>query len=203
MKISIVCLFSQSHLVSAFLPSMSPRVRQFKLYDYDSSSEDANKWISTDETYEKIQDWESDVAKRKDGSLWSSFESSEDDDSSTTSSSTSTDLLDDGEAWLDALASVAADEIEFINVEAERADKVRQMQEWGFEAETIKNALDVAIDDSAEIDVENDMLEKFKEETAKSGFGMYLDDEIDMETVESHVSTYCDCNVVFLFIVTC
>jgi hypothetical protein len=133
------------------------------------------------------------MAKRQDGSLWSNFESSsngDDDDDTNSDSASSTPSVDsdDGEAWLDALASVAADEIEFINTEAERADKVRQMQEWGFEAETIKNTLDVAVDDSAEIDEDNEVFEMFKEETAKTGFGMYLDDEVDMETVESHVS---------------
>jgi|AntRauTorckE5430_2_1112549.scaffolds.fasta_scaffold02348_3 hypothetical protein len=131
---------------------------------------------------------------RKDGSLWSSFspeEDSSEESSLPSSNSTSTvDLLDDGEAWLDVLASVAADEIDFINTEAERADKARQMQEWGFEAETIQNALGIAVDESNEIDEDNEMFEKFKEETKKTGFGMYLDDEVDPLTVESHVSSF-------------
>jgi len=161
-----------------------------------NEDDDANRWISTDETYEKLDGWESDMQARKDGSLWSSFspeeESSKESGSETSSSSLSSnsasgiDALDDGEAWLDALASVAADEIEFINTEAERADKARQMQEWGFEAETIKNALGVEVDDSNEIDEDDEVFEKFKEETRKTGFGMYLDDEVDPLTVESH-----------------
>lgn len=186
-------LLSHCTSILAFVPSIQHSIRRSTSKLYDFNSDDANKWISSDETYEKLDDWETDMAKRKDGSLWSDFTSSskggEDEDSSSSSSS-STAEFDDGEAWLDALANVAAEEIEFINIEAERADKVRQMQEWGFEAETIKNALDVAIDDSAEIDEENELFEAFKEETAKSGFGMYLDDEVDMETVESHVSVY-------------
>jgi len=184
-------LLSHCTSILAFVPSIQHSIRRSTSKLYDFNSDDANKWISSDETYEKLDDWEADMAKRKDGSLWSDFASSseggEDEDSSSSSSS-STAEFDDGEAWLDALANVAAEEIEFINIEAERADKVRQMQEWGFEAETIKNALDVAIDDSAEIDEENELFEAFKEETAKSGFGMYLDDEVDMETVESHTT---------------
>jgi len=135
------------------------------------------------------------MSERQDGSLWSSFSTDDDgnDDGSTSaSSSIDVDNMDDGEAWLDQLASVAADEIAFINTEADRADKMRQMQEWGFEADTIKATLDLATDESAEIDKENDVFEKFKEETAKTGFGMYLDDEPDPETVESHTTVDID-----------
>ena len=194
MKIPTISLLllSQPLSTNAFQPSIHLPIRRSNTRLYELDSEDANKWISTDETYEKLDDWETDMAKRQDGSLWSNFESSsngdDDDTNSDSASSTPSVDSDDGEAWLDALASVAADEIEFINTEAERADKVRQMQEWGFEAETIKNTLDVAVDDSAEIDEDNEVFEMFKEETAKTGFGMYLDDEVDMETVESHVS---------------
>ena len=164
------------------------------LRSYNNEDDDANKWISTDETYEKLDDWKSQMQSRKDGSLWSSFTPDESNSNSTDTDTTSTlaseseDPLDDGEAWLDVLASVAADEIDFINTEADRADKMRQMQEWGFEASTIQNTLGVATDDSNEIDVENTVYEKFKEETAKSGFGMYLDDDVDLTTVESHTT---------------
>jgi hypothetical protein len=34
------------------------------------------------------------------------------------------------------LQSIGAEEVEFNMVEAERADKVRQMQEWGFDDKT-------------------------------------------------------------------
>lgn len=186
-----LCLFVSLSTTNAFQPSINLPIRRpyTKLNEYESG--DANKWISTDETYEKLDDWETDMKKRHDGSLWSSFQSSEendDDDDANSASASSPVALDDGEAWLDALASVAADEITFINKEAERADKVRQMQEWGFEAETIKNTLDVAVDDSAEVDLDNKLFEAFKEETKKTGFGMYIEDEIDLEQVESHVS---------------
>lgn len=163
------------------------------LFNYKDPSQDSNAWISADDTYDQIGDWEDQLAKRMNGTLWSSFSVDEDDENdgstrgSSSSSSNALDVdLDDGEAWLDALSSIAAEEIEFINTEADRADKVRQMQEWGFESETIERALGVAMDESNEIDEDNVVFERFKEETAKTGFGMYLDDEVDKTTVESH-----------------
>jgi hypothetical protein len=163
------------------------------LFSYNDPSQDSNTWISADDTYENINDWEEQLAKRADGSLWSSFENVDDDNNddqeASSSSANVVEMMDSGEeAWLDTLSSIAAEEIEFINVEAERADKVRQMQEWGFEKETIEKALGVAMDDTNEIDEDNVVLEQFKQETAKTGFGLYLDDEVDKSTVESHVS---------------
>jgi hypothetical protein len=171
------------------------------LYSYNDPSQDSNTWISADDTYENISDWEEQVAKRMDGSLWSSFETVDNDDSPGTSASANVEV-DDGEVWLDTLSSIAAEEIEFINTEADRADKVRQMQEWGFESETIEKALGVAVNDKNEIDKDNMVFEKFKKETAKTGFGMYLDDEVDKATVESHVSLikivlYIECYLFF------
>ena len=162
---------------------------------YKNNEEDSNRWISVDETYDP--DWESQLQKRQDGSLWSSFLPSDDDGSKedaneSSSISSSIDGLDDGEAWLDTLASVAAEEINFISEEADRADKLLQMQEWGFEPDTIKNTLNLAVDESLEIDKENEVFEKFKEETAKTGFSMYLNDDEDLTTVESHTTVEVD-----------
>lgn len=212
------CTHHITPIVQAFtIPSTTfalarTRTKQFHQLDFDykysrkfstppnddnvgaSSSDDgdANRWISTDETYDP--QWENEVMKRQDGSLWSSFESTSDDDESNSNGpkSESSSVVDDGEIWLEALASVAADEINFINKEADRADKQRQMQEWGFEVDTIANTLDLAKDDRDEIDVTNDVFEAFKEETAKTGFGMYLDDDEDLETVESHTRVEFD-----------
>ena len=161
---------------------------------YNSGEADGNKWTSSQSEENEEEDWEDTMAKRKDGTLWSTFDSSNDNDESlgNTSSSNSDNFDDDGEAWLDTIASISADEVNFMNTEADRADKVRQMQEWGFTAESISSTLGVNTDDSAEIDPENEMLEKFKEETARTGFGMYLDDDIDLQTVESHSTVECD-----------
>ncbi len=166
----------------------------------ENSSYDANKWQSSSiPPYGEQQDWEETLSARQDGSLWSSFASDDngDDESNQKSSSNANaDADDDGEeAWFDAIAQISADEIDFINVEADRADKVRQMQEMEFSSESIAATLGVEVDDSKEVDAEeNELLEKFKEETGKAGggFGLYVEEEYDMETVESHVMVEID-----------
>ena len=158
----------------------------------DDITYDPNKWLSSDEqTSLGDASWEETLAGREDGSLWSSFASSDDvtdsDDSSETTKDETTDTADGGEeAWLDALASIAADEIEFMSKEADRADKVRQMQEMGFSSDSISSTLGVAVDEERETDDTNEVFEAFKEETAKSGFGLMVDDDVDLQTVESH-----------------
>ena len=47
---------------------------------------------------------------------------------------------------------IVIQEVEFNLKEAERADKVRQMQEWGFDSATIQSTLGIAIDTSLEDD---------------------------------------------------
>mmetsp|Transcript_5134 Transcript_5134/g.7149 ORF Transcript_5134/g.7149 Transcript_5134/m.7149 type:complete len:395 (-) Transcript_5134:667-1851(-) len=149
---------------------------------------DPNRWISTDDE-QSLADgsWEDTLARREDGSLWSSFESSDDDAEINASASDSSADMDDGEeAWLDSLQNIAAEEINFMTKEADRADKARQMEEMGFSSESISATLGVAVDEELESDEENPLFEAFKEETAKTGFGQVVDDDIDMETVESH-----------------
>ncbi len=185
-------LTGQTSYAFSITPRHQTSCRSTKIFssNYDSGSSDANKWQSSDILpYEEQEDWEKSVTSRQDGSLWSSFVSSEDDGSENTKSKSSiVDEMDDGEeAWLNTLAQISADEVEFMNAEADRADKVRQMQEMEFSSESIAATLGVAVDESLEIDETNVVFEQFKEETRKTGFGMYLDDEYDMETVESHV----------------
>jgi len=140
-------------------------------------------------------DWDNGSNGKWEEDSWSSFaepSNNGDDDSMSTILSDDDDdtLIDDGETFLNTIASISADEINFMTTEADRADKVRQMEEWGFEAETIANTLDVAVDDSAE-NPDNDMYDKFTEATA-SGFGMYNDADIDLMTVESHATVEVD-----------
>lgn len=166
--------------------------------NYNNNDQDSNRWISVDNTYDP--DWENQLQKRQDGSLWSSFvsssedeESNADDESSNKSNRIDIDPnLDDSEAWLDTIASVAVEEINFMEEDRDRADKLLQMQEWGFESSTIKSALNIAVDESLEIDKDNELFEKFKKETAKTGFSMYLDDDVDLTTVESHTTVEKD-----------
>jgi NAD-dependent dihydropyrimidine dehydrogenase PreA subunit len=198
--IGICCMEGNAFIVqssqsSRILSPSSSSSTKLNADDFDSGSSDANRWQSSDiPPYSEQDDWETAVNARQDGSLWSSFTSDEDDVSSQNNNAEGATVedVDDGEAWLDAIAKISADEIDFINVEADRADKVRQMQEMEFSAESIAATLGVAVDESKEIDPENALFEQFKEETQKSGFGMYLDDEYDMETVESHVMVEFD-----------
>lgn len=156
---------------------------------------DPNRWISSDEENSLADgSWEDTLARREDGSLWSSFESSDDDseiNSSAIDSSTDVDIDGGEEAWLDSLQNIAAEEINFMTKEADRADKARQMEEMGFSSESISATLGVATDTELETDEENPLFEAFKEETAKTGFGQVVD-EVDMETVESHTQVEWD-----------
>ena len=172
---------------------------QSRLYsDNYNPDDDANKWLSSDiPSVENQDDWEEALKKKQDGSFWSSFTSDTEvngDDSSQSPNSSAAAPLEDFESdeWLDALASIAADEIDFINREADRADKVRQMQDMGFNKNVIAETLGVATDDSLEKDPENELMAKFQEETKASGFGMYVEDDIDLETVESHTTVPTD-----------
>lgn len=192
---------------SQFSPQKKVALSQLYSSNYDGSdSSDANKWLSSNDSSSDSEqpDWQDLVKARQDGSLWSSFSSDEIENDSGDNTAdnnsnnkkggeTGDDELDFGEeAWLDTIARISADEIDFINVEADRADKQRQMQEMEFSPESIAATLGVEVDDSKEIDPENEMFEKFKEETGKTGFGMYLDDDYDPETVESHTTVEID-----------
>mmetsp|Transcript_13724 Transcript_13724/g.20910 ORF Transcript_13724/g.20910 Transcript_13724/m.20910 type:complete len:370 (-) Transcript_13724:104-1213(-) len=147
----------------------------------DANNDYQSDWSSD---FDKGENWED-----QSNNNWSSFESSNDESMDANTFTDDVDI-DNGEVFLDTIASISADEISFMNTEADRADKVRQMQEWGFEANTIANTLDVAIDDSAE-NPDNEVFQTFQEETAKSGFGMYNSD-IDLMTVESHTTVEVD-----------
>jgi len=86
---------------------------------------------------------------------------------------------------LDTLQDVVGEEYEFIEKEADRADKVRQMQEFGYSNEAIINTLDVSLE---EVTVDNPLLDAFNEE----GFGVYAEDEVDKSEIESHQTVDLD-----------
>jgi ferredoxin len=169
------------------------RGRPLFLSDWkDTSNEDPNQWSSSDDDNVGDQpDWEDVLSKKKDGSFWTNFEPSPDSDDgdgkegesksekSASSSSLEMDPEMQGEAWLDQLASLSSEEVVFNLKEADRADKARQMQEWGFDNRIISSTLDVATDNSLEVAGEMEGMQAYREES-------YLDDDIDFETVESH-----------------
>ena len=214
---SPLVLLSQSRKVDAFSPAAAIRyanplfatdtgddendVDPHKYFegksDFDIEADDQNTWQSVDENYQKFEaeeDWELTMSKRADGSVWSSFESSEEEGAVDETTSEDSAVLGDGgeEAWLDTLASITAEEIEFNLQEADRADKARQMEEWGFDKTAISSTLGVATDESLEMDEDNEVLETFRDVTKETGFGLYLDDEVDPETVESHTTVERD-----------
>lgn len=162
-----------------------------------NNNDDNNNW-GTSITNENIEDdWQKVLLSKQDGTFWSSFEPSivNDDDtldspSDTAITGTNTDknnVIDDdmaAEMWLDQLQSLASVEVEFNLQEADRADKVRQMEEWGFDREIIKNALGVAIDNSLEMIDEVKGMQIYREES--------FWDSVDLTTVESHTQVEKD-----------
>ena len=149
---------------------------------WSDQSQDANTWgSSSDSEYQDQVDWQELLAKKDDGSYWSSFEPSSKEEDTLNNMTASVDTLsedDAADAWLDTLAALSAEEVEFNMKEADRADKVRQMQEWGFEPETIANTLNVAVNDELEKD-EVEGMTAYRQAS-------YLEDDIDLTTVESH-----------------
>jgi ferredoxin len=150
--------------------------------DWDSGN-DSNKWTSSDDNND--DDWEAKMNAKNDGSFWSTFESTEEDGDAAIDDDNGDDdeenVQDDSEAWLDTLAAISAEEIEFNQKENERADKVRQMQEWGFDDNTIKNAFDVEVDDSLETKDEVSGMKEYREELYDTE-----EEEEDWNLVESH-----------------
>lgn len=154
--------------------------------DWKDSTNDSNTWKSSDDAYEQQEDWQEMMARKNDGSFWSEFEptAETDEDIKALEDGEEAVEVDEAEVWLNTLASISADEVEFNMLEAERADKVRQMQEWGFDDETISNTFDVAVDDALEKEGQVKGMQEFVE----TG---YLDEE-DWKTVESHTMVEID-----------
>jgi len=161
-------------------PSPSPRIINSEL----GMASGDDEW-GTD--YNAQGDWQ-DRDSKTDGNFWSSFEPSpEDDDEENVSSNKNNadddaneeEVQDESELWLDLLANISAEEVEFNAMENDRADKVRQMQEWGFDENTIKNTYGVETDDTLETKDEVTGMKEYREE-------LYWEDEEDLTTVESH-----------------
>jgi ferredoxin len=152
---------------------------------------DSNQWKSSNDISDGRQgdqevDWQDLIRAKEDGSFWSSFEPSSSDENN--DNSKRTPMFDEDyatEQWLDTVQSLSAEEVQFNLKEADRADKVRQMIEWGFEKETIQNTLGVAMDSSLEIvGGEMEGMQKYREET--------YEEEVDLSTVESHTRVEVD-----------
>lgn len=160
--------------------SVSSRWRLYAEWD-EKGRLDSNSWRSSDEDTADADgetDWQILLQQKRDGSFWSSFEPSNQEDAPAATAASKMILDEDREAdvWLNTIASLSAEEVEFNLKEADRADTARQMEEWGFDRATIYNTLGVAV----------------KEENKDEPVGMqtyreqsFLED-VDLETVESH-----------------
>jgi ferredoxin len=130
--------------------SSRPTTRIYSDKWREGDDSDSNVWISSEENTMDSTGWEASLESKKDGSLWSTFESSDDDQQilSDSEQKVSDEVAQD--AWLDQLAQLSSEEVEFNMKEADRADKARRMEEWGFDSVSISNTLDVATDTSLE-----------------------------------------------------
>ena len=141
----------------------------------------ADLWVSssTDDELTQQNKWESEE------SFWESFAPTADDVTTAAADApAASDAETEAESWLDTLQSLTTEEVEFNAKEADRADKVRQMEEWGFTSETIANALDVATNTELEVADEVEGMQSYRQDS-------YWD-EIDLETVESHLTVEKD-----------
>ena len=153
----------------------------------DVNDTENNDWTTLSSgSIEQEEDWQKVLLQKQDGSFWSSFEPSEDTEmignkDSDASKATINEVMDDdmmAERWIDQLQALASKEVEFNMQEADRADKVRQMEEYGFDREIIQNALGVAMDTTLETLDEAKGMQNYREES--------FWDNVDLTTVESH-----------------
>mmetsp|Transcript_29904 Transcript_29904/g.44214 ORF Transcript_29904/g.44214 Transcript_29904/m.44214 type:complete len:361 (+) Transcript_29904:213-1295(+) len=153
-----------------------------KLYSDWKEGDDGetNTWIQSEMDFSS--DWDSTTLdNQQEESSWTRFESSEDPMQERAIENSETA---DEEAWLDTLAQLTSEEVEFNMKEADRADKARQMEELGFDVNTIANTLDVATDSTLEDQVEG--MQTYQDEA----FGRDALD--DLSDVESHTRVEID-----------
>jgi len=154
--------------------------------DWGDSSNDSSEWTSS-----SVTDWEDTANGENDDNIWATFESIDEEGDASIVNDGDDDgesSEDDSEVWLDALAAISAEEIEFNQNENERANKVREMQEWGFDDETIKNTFDVEVDDSRETEDELEGMQEYREDI----YEYEEEEELDWNLVESHTRVEMD-----------
>ena len=155
-----------------------------RLYsDWQDDGQDSNKWLSSNDNFDEQEDWESVLNRKSDGSFWTQFDPTDDGEAAEeiVNKAPAPEEVTEADTWLDTLASLQAEEIEFNLKEADRADKVRAMQEWGFDNEVISNTLGVNLDSSLEKD-EVEGMQQYRQDS-------YLDEE-DLSLVERYRMIY-------------
>ena len=149
----------------------------------DYADKDSNKWVESS-MEDPSKDWRDELSKRKDGEFWNTFEpTDESTDELQVNATAALEDVDQTEAWLDTATALFSEEVEYNRREAERADTARQMEEWGFDSETISNTLGVAVSDELEKDEVQGM--QTYRETA-------YDEDLDWSEVESHTKVEKD-----------
>jgi hypothetical protein len=159
----------------------SPNSKLFS--DWNDNSQDSNQWSSIEDPNQQ-EDWQDVLERKSSGSFWSEFTPSTDSTENITTDPSAVVEVDESEAWLDTLASLQAEEVEFNMKEADRADKVRQMLDWGFDTATIESTLAVSMDSTREDKDEVAGMKLYRQES-------YLDDE-DLKEIESHTKVQKD-----------
>ena len=199
-------LLSCTTLVHSFAPYRAKLHYKTLLKNTEENVEWTENVIWTSSSEETLEDWkkEEEEYDRRNSNLnsWeSSFDVPGDDNDDNKNEEVKNngfrvnveDIIDE-ELWLNQLSQISVEEVEFIAQESERADMVRQMQERGFNSETIRDTLGVEVDDSLEKALfENEALEQFNEEVKRGRLGaVSIDDMEDLKTVESHRKVQVD-----------
>lgn len=156
--------------------------------NYDDG-QNPNLWSSGDEdmSNEYGEDWQDVLKKQQETPSWSSSYD-EEETPQTPSTSIDPDNVDE-EAWLDTLQAITAEEVTFMEKEADRADKMRQMQEYGYSSEAISATLGVATDETQfENKGDNSLLDEYRQNIKDDD----LYSEIDPSEVESHTTAERD-----------
>jgi ferredoxin len=141
---------------------------------------DSSTWRSInddDDEQPQQQDWQATLAAKQDGSFWTSFESEP-------TAPMPVSEEEEADTWLDTLAQLQAEEVQFNLREADRAVKARQMEEWGFDKTTIQNTLGVAVTEDLETSNEVEGMQVYRKDSYQ--------DDVDLTKVESHTMVEVD-----------
>lgn len=207
----IMTIAQVSHISECFQPSIiqnkhifrhSPLPKSLPSRLYSSNNDnndfsegyDSNQWGNED-AFNNIEnvdlDWMAELSNQAES--WESSYDTDDDKDASKRQIPQEGEEDDGEAWLDILQSISADEVSFMNKEADRAEKVLKMQEMGFSSSAIENTLGVATDSSMEYGDEDEEGAEIIREFQKEEFGMVMEDmDDDLSKVESHTRVEID-----------
>ena len=181
-------------------PFVNDNLRRTRLYLDDEkiwteggNDLDSNGWrSSSDKNY--IEDWQTRSKRETGDGYWLSVsdENHNNDEEpiqvSDFNDRGSSEIIteeEQAEAYLDNLAALVNEEVEFNFKDAERAEMVREMQGWGFENEVIASALDISMEE-----IPTDSVEEAMETWERESYSNDVD--IDWTEVPSHLTVDLD-----------